>query len=167
MMEETFLVERVKEEEEMKEAERRRRDLEVELEVAVRENAGLREQLGRMETRIEELEGEVRKRGWGEEGLQVRLNMGSGGKRGLFTLGLGNRELGLGNLGNRELGLGNLGNPRAAPSTLSSGIGSRCDTPELDWSGGEDEEGGLRMFETASAFNASNIIELRLETERL
>ena len=43
--------------------------------------------------------------------------MGSGGKRGLFTLGLGNRELGL--------GLGNLGNPRAAPSTLSSGIGSR------------------------------------------
>ena len=30
--------------------------------------------------------------------------MGSGGKRGLFTLGLGNREL----------GLGNLGNPRAA-----------------------------------------------------
>merc|ERR1719458_952667 len=150
MMEETFLVERVKEEEEMKEAERRRRDLEVELEVAVRENAGLREQLGRMETRIEELEGEVRKRGWGEEGLQVRLNMGSGGKRGLFTLGLGN-----------------LGNPRAAPSTLSSGIGSRCDTPELDWSGGEDEEGGLRMFETASAFNASNIIELRLETERL
>ena len=89
-----------------------------------------------------------------------------GGRRGLFTLGLANRT---------------------APSTLSSGIGSRwetsllrekcsqgipeyvsrCDTPELDWSGGEDEEGGLRMFETASAFNASNIIELRLETERL
>ena len=59
MMEERFLVERVKEEEEVKEAERRRRDLEVELEVAVRESAGLREQVSRMEARIEELEGEV------------------------------------------------------------------------------------------------------------
>ena len=133
----------------------------------------------------------MRKRGWGEEGLQViktfhtvfsllwggfhvsyicqvRLNMGSG-RRGLFTLGLGNHRA-------------------TAPSTLSSGIGSRwvercsfycaksvaeelysiwnnfkvrskergtrllnlhlnpkrCDTPELDWSGGEDEDGGLR-----------------------
>merc|ERR550532_1962031 len=109
--------------EKVKEAERRRRDLEVALEVAVRESAGLREQVSRMEARIEELEGEVRKRGWGEEGLQVRLNMG-GGRRGLFTLGLANN--------------------RTASSTLSSGIGSRCDTPELDWSGGEDEEGGLR-----------------------
>ena len=59
MMEERFLVERVKEEEKVKEAERRRRDLEVELEVAVRESAGLREQVSRMEARIEELEGEV------------------------------------------------------------------------------------------------------------
>ena len=59
MMEERFLVERLKEGEEVREAERRRRDLEVELEVAVRENAGLREQVGRMEARIEELEGEV------------------------------------------------------------------------------------------------------------
>ena len=59
MMEESFLVERVKEEEKVKEAERRRRDLEVELEVAVRESAGLREQVSRMEARIEELEGEV------------------------------------------------------------------------------------------------------------
>ena len=55
MMEESFLVEREK----VKEAERRRRDLEVELEVAVRESAGLREQVSRMEARIEELEGEV------------------------------------------------------------------------------------------------------------
>ena len=67
----------------------------------------------------------------------------------------------------------------------------RCDTPELDWSGGEDEEGRLwnsptaaggsfssrhfenlggsssKIFETNSALNTSNIIELRLETERL
>ena len=62
----------------------------------------------------------------------------------------------------------------------------RCDTPELDWSGGEDEEGRLwnsqtfssrhfenlggsssKLFETNSPLNTSNIIELRLETERL
>ena len=120
----------------------------------------------------------------------------------MFTLGLGHRN---------------------APSTLSSGIGSRlvylffsankvqliarisfeilpyrrkderhvqssflnanrCDTPELDWSGAsEDEEGGLRSspriydnaFNSSSsrifdkAFSASNVVDLRLETERL
>merc|ERR1719323_2724011 len=153
-MEEGFLAERKlleeQVEEKMEEAERRRQELEIELEEAVKESSGLREQVGRMEARIEELEAEVRKRGWGEEGLQLRLNMGLGsGRRGMFTLGLGHRN---------------------APSTLSSGIGSRCDTPELDWSGAsEDEEGGLRssprIFD--NAFSATNVVDLRLETERL
>ena len=42
-----------------------------------------------------------------------------------------------------------------AGSTLSSGIGSGCDTPELGWSGGEEEERGGRLQ------------ELALETDRL
>ena len=46
-------------EEKVKKSEQRRRDLEVELEVAVRESVGLREQVSRMELRIEELEAEV------------------------------------------------------------------------------------------------------------
>ena len=62
-MEAGFLEERRRGEEEVrekvKEAERRRRDLEVELEEAVGESRCLREQVSRMETRIEELEGEV------------------------------------------------------------------------------------------------------------
>ena len=47
-------------EEKMEEAERRRQELEIELEEAVKESSGLREQVGRMEARIEELESEVR-----------------------------------------------------------------------------------------------------------
>ena len=62
-MEAGFLEERRRGEEEVrekvKESERRRRDLEVELEEAVGESRCLREQVSRMETRIEELEGEV------------------------------------------------------------------------------------------------------------
>ena len=58
-MEAGFLEERRIEEEKLKDGERRRRDLEVELEVAVSESRGLREQVARMEARIEELEGEV------------------------------------------------------------------------------------------------------------
>ena len=45
--------------EKVKDSEERRRDLEVELEVAMSESAGLREQVSRMESRIEELEAEV------------------------------------------------------------------------------------------------------------
>ena len=63
-MEEGFLVERKlleeQVEEKMEEAERRRQELEIELEEAVKESSGLREQVGRMEARIEELEAEVR-----------------------------------------------------------------------------------------------------------
>ena len=63
-MEEGFLVERKLLEEQMEEmmeeAERRRQELEIELEEAVKESSGLREQVGRMEARIEELEAEVR-----------------------------------------------------------------------------------------------------------
>ena len=63
MLEAGFLEESRRWEEEVrekvKEAEERRRDLEVELEVAMSESAGLREQVSRMESRIEELEAEV------------------------------------------------------------------------------------------------------------
>ena len=63
-MEEGFLAERKllekQVEEKMEEAERRRQELEIELEEAVKESSGLREQVGRMEARIEELEAEVR-----------------------------------------------------------------------------------------------------------
>lgn len=69
---------------------------------------------------------------------------------------------------------------RHVPSSFLNA--NRCDTPELDWSGAsEDEEGGLRSspriydnaFNSSSsrifdkAFSASNVVDLRLETERL
>ena len=63
MLEAGFLEESRRWEEEVREkvkdSEERRRNLEVELEVAVSESAGLREQVIRMELRIEELEAEV------------------------------------------------------------------------------------------------------------
>ena len=132
----------------------------------------------------------MRKRGWGEEGLQVNMF------RLLLTFRFRLRQLGLIAVnfpGEAEHGRWEARlvytwacqqSHCAKHSQLWNWVevgnftveGSlkmfpRCDTPELDWSGGEDEEGGLRsssrMFETASAFNTSNIIELRLETERL
>ena len=125
----------------------------------------------------------MRKRGWGEEGLQVLFTFNIFFRFRLRQLGLiAVNFTGEAEHGRREARLvytwacqqshrvkhSQLWNwVEVGNFTVEGKMFPRCDTPELDWSGGEDEEGGLRMFETASAFNASNIIELRLETERL
>ena len=138
--------ERVEEEEERRRrAEEAVREVERSLEAAVLSNSSLAEQSRRLVERIEELECEVRRRSRGEEALQLTLTLG--GRRSLLTLG---------------------------PSRASSGIGSGCITPELEWSGGEEEDGRLFSSEDdllKSSLSArrqpGRIEELEEEAERL
>ena len=138
--------EQVEEEEERRRrAEEAVREVERSLEAAVLSNSSLAEQSRRLVERIEELEGEVRRRSRGEEALQLTLTLG--GRRSLLTLG---------------------------PSRASSGIGSGCITPELEWSGGEEEDGRLFSSEDdllKSSLSArrqpGRIEELEEEAERL
>ena len=80
-----------------------------------------------------------------EEALQLTLTLG--GRRSLLTLG---------------------------PSRASSGFGSGCITPELEWSGGEEEdcrlfssEGDLLKLSLSARRQPGRIEELEEEAERL